>query len=58
MADGVFEIGVGEQGVAAGGVESGVAEEFGDDDDVDLGELDPLCLAARVLPTPRIETWA
>lgn len=35
MADGVFEVGVGRQGVAAGGVETGVAEEFGDDDDVD-----------------------
>ena len=30
MADGVFEVGMGRQGVAAGGVEAGVAEEFDD----------------------------
>ncbi|MEV6040767.1 hypothetical protein AB0L65_57345 [Nonomuraea sp. NPDC052116] len=34
-SDGVFEVGVGREGVPAGGVEAGVAEEFGDDDDVD-----------------------
>jgi hypothetical protein len=37
VADGVFEVGVGGKGVAAGGVESGVAEGFGDGDDVDAG---------------------
>jgi hypothetical protein len=53
VAAGVFEVGVGGEGVAAGSVESGVAEEFGDDDAVDAGWSSGPARSAASTPHPR-----